>query len=137
MDLHHAHIFASDIEATVDWWTRHLGARVLYDGAMAGSRNVFLAVGHGRLNIYDQPPRDQGRGPVHHLGVRVPGLRRAWADMQARGLTSPGGLREQAGWRYVMVAAPDGVLLELFEFDDPDVVFNQDGRDVGAPKQVD
>ena len=47
--------------------------------------------------------------------------------MQAAGLTSPGGLREQVGWRYVMVEAPDGVLVEFFEFDDPDSVINRDG----------
>ena len=28
MDLHHVHVFASDIEATIQWWSRHLGAKV-------------------------------------------------------------------------------------------------------------
>jgi catechol 2,3-dioxygenase-like lactoylglutathione lyase family enzyme len=127
MDLHHAHIFASDIGRTLDWWTRHLGARVLFDGVFAGSRNVLIGVGTGRINIYDQPPRDRGRGPVHHLGVRVANLRAEWDRLQAEGVTSPHGLREQDGWRYVMIAAPDDVLVELFEFDDADSAFNRDG----------
>lgn len=126
MDLHHTHIFASHIDETLDWWQRHLGARVLFDGEHAGVRNVVIGVGSGRINIYDQPPRDSGRGPVHHLGVRVPGLRDAWQKMQADGLSSPNGLREQDGWRYVMVAAPDNLLIELFEFDDPTSPFNTD-----------
>lgn len=127
MDLHHAHIFASDMDATLHWWATHLGARVLNDQMLAGSRNVLIGVGNGRINIYDQPPRDGGRGAVHHLGVRVPGLRAAWDRLQAAGLTSPNGLREMDGWRYVMIEAPDGLLVELFEFDDPDSVFNTDG----------
>jgi catechol 2,3-dioxygenase-like lactoylglutathione lyase family enzyme len=118
-DLHHAHIFAGDIDATIAWWSRHFDGRVLRDEVLAGARNVFLGVGSGRIHIYDQPPRDGGRGAIHHLGIKVTGLRDAWARLQAAGVTSRQGLREFEGWRYVMVAAPDDVLLELFEFDDP------------------
>jgi catechol 2,3-dioxygenase-like lactoylglutathione lyase family enzyme len=119
IDLHHAHLFASDIDATIAWWSRHLGGRVLVDEVLAGARNVFMAVGTGRIHIYNQPPRDQGRGAVHHLGIKVENLREVWTRLQAGGLTSRNGLREfDDGWRYVMIEAPDGVLLELFEFDD-------------------
>jgi len=127
LDLHHTHIFASDIDQTLAWWQRHLGARILFDGVNAGSRNVMLGIGHGRLNLYDQPPRDQGRGAVHHVGVRVKDLHAVWARLQDEGITSPNGLREQDGWRYVMIAAPDNLLVELFEFDDPQAPFNIDG----------
>lgn len=127
LNLHHAHIFASDIDVTIAWWQRHLKARVLFDGQNAGARNVMLGIGRGRLNLYDQPPRDNARGVVHHLGIRVNRLRDVWAQLQADGLTSPHGLRQQDGWRYVMIAAPDNLLLELFEFDDPTAPFNIDG----------
>ena len=30
--LHHVHIFASDIDATVAWWRDMLGGVVVYDG---------------------------------------------------------------------------------------------------------
>lgn len=120
IDLHHAHLFASDIDATIAWWTRHLGGRVVHDDVMAGARNVFMAIGTGRIHIYEQPPRDGGRGAIHHLGVKVADLREVWRRLQADGVTSRQGLREfDDGWRYVMIEAPDGVLLELFEFDDP------------------
>ena len=126
MDLHHVHIFASDMAATLDWWQRHFGAEVILDETLAGSRNVMIAIGQGRINIYDQPPRGYGPGPVHHVGIRVPDLADRWPQMQANGLSSPKGLREQDAWRYVMVQAPDGLLVELFEFDDPDSPVNRD-----------
>ena len=71
LDLHHAHVFASNIEAAIKWWCEHMGAKVFFDDELAGSRNVFLAVGTGRLHIYDQAPKDRGRGGIHHLGVKV------------------------------------------------------------------
>ncbi len=83
MDLHHVHLFASDMGVTLAWWQRHLGACVLFDGRLAGSRNVLIGVGTGRINIYDQPPRDGGRGAMHHIGVRVPDLAAAWPKLQA------------------------------------------------------
>ena len=127
MDLHHTHIFASDIDQTLAWWQRHLEARILFDGEHAGSRNVLIGIGSGRLNIYDQPPRDLGRGVVHHVGVRVIDLPTVWRRLQRHGITSPHGLREHDSWRYVMIAAPDNLLVELFEFDDPASPFNTDG----------
>jgi catechol 2,3-dioxygenase-like lactoylglutathione lyase family enzyme len=127
VDLHHVHIFASDMQRTLDWWERHLGARVLFDGDIASARNVLIGVGSGRINIYDQPAKGRGRGSVHHLGVRVVDLRAVWQRLSATGVTSPNGLREHGDWRYVMVAAPDDVLVELFEFDDPSSPFNIDG----------
>ena len=126
MDFHHAHLFCSDIDATVAWWQRHLGAKVFYDGVLGGARNVFIAVGSGRLHLYDQAPRDGGRGAVHHLGIRVGNLGREWERLKTEGVHSANGLREFEGWRYVMVSAPDGVLLELFEFDDPNAPVNWD-----------
>lgn len=128
IDLHHTHLFASNIETTVAWWTRHLHAKVVFDEVLAGARNVFLAVGTGRLHIYDQSPRDEGRGAVHHLGVRVTNLKGEWQRLRHEGVASPNGLREFGEWRYVMIAAPDNILVELFEFDDPKAIASIGGR---------
>ena len=127
-DLHHAHVFASDIDMTIGWWRRHMNAKVFFDDTLAGSRNVFLAVGTGRLHIYDQAPKDHARGAIHHLGIKVQNLRDVWPHLQTQGISSPNGLREHGTWRYVMVSAPDDVLLELFEFDDPVAPCNVSGR---------
>ena len=128
IDLHHTHVFSSNIDATVAWWSRHLRAKVIFDRELAGARNVFLAVGTGRLHLYDQPPRDEGRGAIHHLGVRVRNLRSVWAQLRGLGVCSRNGLRELDGWRFVMISAPDNVLVELFEFDDPTAPANLNGQ---------
>ena len=127
-DLHHTHLFATDIDATIKWWCRHMGAKVFFDNELAGSRNVFLAVGTGRLHIYDHPPGDRGRGVIHHLGIKVDNLHDVWRRLQDQGVSSPNGLREHDAWRHVMISAPDGLLLELFEFDDPAAPCNATGR---------
>ncbi len=115
--LHHVHLFARDIDATIAWWRDMLGARVVFDGALAGARNVFLRVGQGGLHIYDQPPRDAGRGAIHHVGIRSDDLPALVARMKARGHSFRSEIREFGSWRYIMCAAPDDVLLELFQFD--------------------
>ena len=115
--LHHVHIFARDIEATVTWWRDMLGGETVHDGTLAGARNVFMRIGQGGLHIYDQLPRDEGRGPIHHIGIRSDDLRGLVARMKAKGVAFRSDIREFGTWRYIMCAAPDGVLLELFEFD--------------------
>ncbi len=115
--LHHSHIFASDISATVAWWREMLGGEVVFDGEFGGARNVFMRVGEGRLNIYDQAPRDEGRGAVHHLGICCADLPALVAAMRAKGVAFRGDIREFGNWRYIMCAAPDNVLLELFQAD--------------------
>ena len=115
--LHHVHIFASDIDATIAWWRDMLGGKLVYDGVLAGSRNVFMRIGSGGLHLYDQPPRDEGRGAVHHIGIRSDDLRALVARMKAQGVAFRSDIREFGTWRYIMCAAPDDVLLELFEFD--------------------
>jgi catechol 2,3-dioxygenase-like lactoylglutathione lyase family enzyme len=117
LDLHHAHVFASDVDETIRWWSTMLGAEVAYDGVLAGARNVFLKIGRGRLHVYDQGPRDTGQGPIHHLGIRTDDLARVVAHMRAQGATFRSEIREFGNWRYIMVTAPDEVLLELFAFD--------------------
>ena len=113
--LHHVHIFARDIAASVAWYTEMLGGEVAYDGMFGGVRNVFMRLGSGRLHIYDQPPRDAGGGTVHHLGIRTDDLEGLVERLTAKGVPFRRAIREFGSWRYIMCAAPDDVLLELFE----------------------
>ncbi|MEN8196509.1 MAG: VOC family protein [Pseudomonadota bacterium] len=115
--LHHVHCFASDIDVSVDWWRRMLDASVAFDGELAGARNIFLRVGDGRLHLYDQAPRGVAPNAVHHIGIRTDDLDRLVAHMERKGQAFRGAIRNREMFRYIMVAAPDGVLLELFEFD--------------------
>jgi len=94
------------------------GAELVFNKVVAGARNVLLRVGTACINFYDQPPRDTGRGAVHHLGIRTDDLLALVAHMQARGVTFRKPITDLGRLKYVMVEAPDRVLLELFETED-------------------
>lgn len=113
--LQHVHLFASNIEATLAFYTRWFDARVVWDGDYGGARNVFVKIGIGAMHLYEQPPRDLGRNAVHHLGMQVVGLRDLYDRMKAAGVHLPNPIREHSGGGYFMVKAPDDVLLEVFE----------------------
>lgn len=114
--LHHPHLFASDIDATIDFYTRWFDAEVVWDGGVAGARNVFMKIGIGAMHLYDQPPRGEGKNAIHHLGLQVVGLSELYDRMKAAGLHIPNPIRETGGGGgYFMLGAPDGVVLEIFE----------------------
>ena len=113
--IHHAHLFASNLDAALKFYQDMFGAEILADLDMAGARNVFLAIGKGRLHFYDQPPRDEGRGAIHHLGVQTDDLKALVAQMKAKGFQFRKEIADFGFWKYVMVQAPDNVLIELFQ----------------------
>ena len=115
IDLDHAHLFASDVDETIRWWSEMLGARVVFDLEVAGARNIRLAVGRGFINLYDQPPRVIGSGSVHHLGIQTDDLEALVASMEAKGFRFRRPIKDFGIMKYVMAAAPDNVLLELFQ----------------------
>ena len=115
IDLDHAHLFASDVDETIRWWSEMLGARVVFDLEVAGARNVRLAVGRGFIHLYDQPPRVIGSGSVHHLGIQTDDLEALVASMEAKGFQFRRPTKDFGVMKYAMVTAPDNVLLELFE----------------------
>ncbi len=113
--VHHAHLFAMDINASLNFYQDMFGGEIVADLEMAGSRNVFLTIGRGRLHFYDQPPRGQKIGTIHHLGIETDDLAALVAHMKARGMSFRKGITDFGFWKYVMVMAPDNVLLELFQ----------------------
>lgn len=114
ISLHHAHLFASDVDRSIAFWREHFGAVVLVDADFAGARNVFLRVGEGRLHLYAQPPKHEGAGTVHHLGVETDELDALVARLKAAGVSVTDARRHPEG-DYAMAQGPDGLLLELFQ----------------------
>ena len=116
-NVHHVHLFASDIDATVKWYVDNLDAQVAFDGDFGGARNVFMHVGYGRINLYAQPPRGDTSGAYHHIGIQTDNLVGLRDRLVANGVTFRSDIREFGSWRYLMCPAPDNVLLELFQID--------------------
>ena len=113
--LQHIHLFASDLDASIAFYRRWFDGEVAWDGEYGGARNVFMKIGIGAIHFYEQAPRDNGRNAVHHLGMQVAGLQELYGRMKAAGVHLPNPIRENQGGGYFMVAAPDDVLLEVFE----------------------
>ncbi|TDF64539.1 VOC family protein [Cupriavidus sp. L7L] len=113
--MHHAHLFASDIDATVAFYQKWFDGKVMWDGSYGGSRNVFMRIGIGALHFYSQGPREHGRNAIHHLGMQVVGLEDLYERMKTDGVELRNPIRKADGSSYLMLEAPDGVLWELFE----------------------
>ncbi len=119
ISLDHAHIFASNLDATIHFFQAMFGATVIWDEDAAGARTVRLAIGRAFIHIYDQPPREGRRGIVHHLGIETDDLHGLVERMKTRGFHFRNAIRDEPRFRYVMIAAPDDLLIELFEAKEP------------------
>ncbi|MFX1322867.1 MAG: VOC family protein [Promethearchaeota archaeon] len=113
--LHHAHLFATNMDKSIQFYSDMFGAKVLFDLELAGARNVMISIGSGKINFYDQPPKDQGRGAVHHLGIETDDLEALIDHMKNKGFKFRKPMQSFGVLNYVMAEAPDHVLLEIFE----------------------
>ncbi|CAM4400517.1 Glyoxalase/Bleomycin resistance protein/Dioxygenase superfamily protein [Mycobacterium basiliense] len=113
LSLHHAHLMCSDIDATLDFLVRGLGADVIRDVDFAGARNVLLQLGSGHVHLYDQAPKHPGQGTVHHLGIQSDDLETARKRLQDIG-ASVTEIRSDPLADYLMAQGPDKLLLEIF-----------------------
>ena len=68
-----------------------------------------------KINFYDQPPKDQERGVVHHLGIETEDIEALVAHMKSKGFEFRKPIKNLGVWKYVMAEGPDHILLELFE----------------------
>jgi len=115
--IHHVHIFSSDLAKSIEFYQKAFGGEVVLDITVAGSRNVFMKIGGGRLHFYDQPPKYSGRGSIHHFGIQTDKLEEGYARLKGMGVQFKKGITDLGYWRYVMVPAPDDILVEYFEVD--------------------
>ncbi|MFX1379225.1 MAG: VOC family protein [Promethearchaeota archaeon] len=113
--LHHAHLFASNLDISINFYKEMFGAEILFDLKMAGARNVMISIGTSKINFYDQPPKDKGRGAIHHLGIETDDLEGLVTHMKKNGFQFIKEIKNFGPLKYVMAAAPDNVLLELFQ----------------------
>jgi catechol 2,3-dioxygenase-like lactoylglutathione lyase family enzyme len=115
--VHHVHIFASDIKKTIKFYEEIFGGKVILDAELAGARNVFIKIGNGRLHLYDQSPKSPAKGSIHHFGIQTDNIEQVISKLRAKGITLKKGITDLGFWKYVMVPAPDEILIELFQVD--------------------
>ena len=115
INLHHAHLFASNIDKSINFYREMFGAEVLFDLEMAGARNVMISIGTSKINFYEQPPKDLGRGVLHHLGIETEDIEALVAHMTNKGFEFKKPIKNLGIWKYVMAEGPDHILLELFK----------------------
>ena len=113
--IHHVHIFASDLDKTIKFYEDFFDGKVVLDMELAGARNVFMKVGNGRIHFYDQPPKFSGRGSIHHFGIQTDDIESVVRKMKFQGVAFNKDITDAGFWKYIMVPAPDDILIELFE----------------------
>lgn len=114
-NLHHAHLFASNVDESIKFYQEMFDAEILFDLKLAGARNAMITIGYSKINFYDQPPKDNGKGAVHHLGIETDNLSELVNYMENKGFVFKNSIKDTGLFKYVMVEAPDHVLLEIFE----------------------
>ena len=117
--LDHAHLFASNLQATVDFFRTMFDAAIVHDAIGAGVRNVRLRIGTAFILLYEQPPKAPRGGAFHHLGIATDDLDGLVAKMERAGHVFRNPVRQGEDFRYVMIEGPDELLIELFEPRDP------------------
>ena len=115
--IHHVHIFASDLNKSLQFYEQFFGGKIVLDVELAGARNVFMKIGNGRLHLYDQSPRVSGRGSIHHFGIQTDDIESVVNKLKAHGIGFTKGITDAGFWKYIMVPAPDNILVELFQVD--------------------
>jgi catechol 2,3-dioxygenase-like lactoylglutathione lyase family enzyme len=120
VNLDHVHLFASSIPDTIAFFRTMLGAEIVWDERAAGVRNVRLAIGNAFIQLYDQPPKSPRGGAVHHIGIETDDLDALVTRMKSNGYAFRNPIRDEPKFRYVMVAGPDDLLIELFESREPE-----------------
>ena len=127
--LDHIHIYAAEPEESARFYQHHFEAKPVLRAN--GDTRIFLALGGQLLvvgsfatGITPASPPEAGDGAyshgfgVAHFGLRVVDVGAAIAELSTSGvrvLSQP--VREPSGLTYAYVAAPDGVVVELTQYE--------------------
>jgi len=115
--IHHVHIFASDLNKSIKFYKDFFNGNVVLDMELAGARNIFMKIGNCRIHFYDQPPKFSGRGSIHHFGIQTDDIEGTVNNLKSKGIPFTKDITNAGFWKYIMVPAPDDILIELFEVD--------------------
>jgi len=119
ISLDHAHLFTSDLSATITFFIKCFNAEVIWDEEAAGVRNVRIKIGRSFIHLYDQAPKAPRGGAIHHLGIETDDLEDLVLHIRNHGVTLKNEIKEEEKFKYVMIKGPDDLLIELFECKEP------------------
>jgi catechol 2,3-dioxygenase-like lactoylglutathione lyase family enzyme len=130
--LDHIHIYAANPEESAEFYQLHFEAKQAHRNVNTnGDVRIFLALG-GQIIVLGSfpasmasvPPPEAGDGAyVHgfgiaHFGLRVADLKASIDELSASGVRLLSEVvQEPTGLSYAYVAAPDGVILELTQYE--------------------
>jgi len=120
ISLDHAHLFTSDLSATITFFIKCFNAEVIWDEEAAGVRNVRIKIGRSFIHLYDQAPKAPRGGAIHHLGIETDDLEDLVLHLRSHGVTLKNEIKEEEKFKYVMIKGPDDLLIELFECKEPE-----------------
>jgi catechol 2,3-dioxygenase-like lactoylglutathione lyase family enzyme len=113
--VHHINLFASDLDKSLAFYQEFFGGQIILDMEVTAARNIFMKVGSGRFHFYDHPPKISGPGSIHHFAIQTDDVERDYQQMKAKGVEFNKAVIDLGYMKYIMVPAPDNILIELFE----------------------
>jgi catechol 2,3-dioxygenase-like lactoylglutathione lyase family enzyme len=120
----HIHLIAENIEETVHWYCRFLGAKVTFQGKFRGSNVYYFDVAGMTFVVFGRLENEAAPMPasmhpklgVDHFGFAVDDLSRAVDELRAGGVEIlEGPLTVRPGLRIAYIEAPDRIRIELCE----------------------
>lgn len=132
--LDHIHVYCRNAEASAAFYVRHFEAVEVIRNTDGGAIvSIFLALGGQILVLAPFPPGMAPSDPpapgdgafrngfgVAHFGLRVDDVASATDELAAAGVRILGEpIDDSSGLLYAYAEAPDGVVLELTQYDIP------------------
>lgn len=126
----HIGVVVQDLEATIGWYSKHLGFERQTEFAFPGTKVAFIARGPLRLELFQvdgalpmQPERKEavsnlGIGGINHFAITVDDLDATVAELQAKGVELAYALSDVpdgSGDRWTFVRDNEGMLVELYQ----------------------
>jgi catechol 2,3-dioxygenase-like lactoylglutathione lyase family enzyme len=130
--LDHIHVYSADPQASASFYKDHFDAREVFRNEnVHGQSRIFLSLGSLFLVLSPSPPGITPSAPpkpgdgayshgfgVAHFGLRVKDVEQAAALLDEAGVKLLGEpVHESTGLSYCYLAAPDGVVVELTQYD--------------------
>ena len=122
--IEHAAVRCRDLEASVDFYCRMFGAKVLLRRNLADPRKiVFLRLADTMLELMymgpaKEPVDSREHYGVHHIGIKTDDFEAAYRDLKAKGADFLGEPFDPTpGIRLVFLRDPNGTVIELAKRD--------------------